>query len=185
MVQSSNGSNAQIPPSKVTIMKKYAFLAALALTGTLSITACSQQEEAQQPTEQAQAVSKPSDPNDSKAWNAYLGQIVQKNMQGMTADRPYPYLVPAGDSDDANGLRQRQLEQVQDTVARGVLPGNMLVFAGPDSAKTAEFVTDAFKDAKPGAFKDVIVLVIGDAADKDKVSTALQPTGATVRYVNM
>jgi hypothetical protein len=61
----------------------------------------------------------------------------------------------------------------------------MLVFAGPDSGKTAEFVTDAFKDAKPGAFKDVIVLVIGDAADKDKVTTALQPTGATVRYVNM
>ena len=166
-------------------MYKYALLAAIALTGTLSITACSQQDQAQQPTEQVQAVSKPTDPNDSKAWNAYLGQIVQKNMQGMTADRPFPYLVPAGDSDDANALRQRQLEQVQDTVARGVLPGNMLVFAGPDSAKTAEFVTDAFKDAKPGSFKDVIVLVIGDAADKDKVTATLQPTGATIRYVNM
>jgi len=69
-------------------------------------------------------------------------------------------------------------------VARGVLPGNMLVFAGPDSAKTADFVTEAFKDAKPGSFKDVIVLVIGDAGDKDKVTSALQPTGATIRYVN-
>jgi hypothetical protein len=186
MVQSSNGSITQIPPSKVTIMKKYALLAALALTGTLSITACSQQEEAQQPTEQVQAaVSKPTDPNDSKAWNAFLGPIVQKNMQGMTAERPYSYLVPAGDSEDANGLRQRQLEQVQDTVARGVLPGNMLAFAGPDSGKTADFVTEAFKDAKPGSFKDVIILVIGDAADKDRVSAALQPTGATIRYVNM
>ena len=46
------------------------------------------------------------------------------------------------------------------------------------------FVGEAFKDAKPGSFKDVIVLVIGDAADKDKVSAVLQPTGATIRYVN-
>jgi hypothetical protein len=167
------------------MMKKYALLAALALTGTLSITACSQQEEAQQPTEQAQTVSKPSDPNDSKAWNAYLGQIVQKNMQGMTADRPYPYLVPAGDSDDANGLRQRQLEQVQDTVARGVLPGNMLVFGGPDSGKTADLILAAFKDAKPGSFKDVIILFIGDKADEQRVTDALKPIGATFRFVAM
>lgn len=167
-------------------MYKYALLAALAITG---LTACNQQDESAQPSSDQQAAqpaaTKPTDPNDSKAWNAYLGQIVQKNMQGMTAAQPYPYLVPAGDSDDANAVRQRQLEQVQDTVARGVLPGNMLVFAGPDSGKTAEFVSDAFKDAKPGQFKDVIILVIGDAADKDRVNTVLQPTGATVRYVNM
>ena len=164
-------------------MYKYALLAAIAITG---ITACSQQDEsAQQPTEQVAAVTKPTDPNDSKAWNAYLGQIVQKNMQGMTADRPFPYLVPGGDTEDANALRQRQLEQVQDTVARGVLPGNMLVFAGPSSTKTADLLIEAFKDAKPGSFKDVIILFIGDKTDEDRVNAALQPTGATVRFVAM
>jgi len=188
MVPSSNGFNEQIPPSKVTIMiKKYALLAAIALTGALSLTACSNSDEsAEKPAEQAaKAVSKPTDPADTKAWNAYFGSIVQKNMQGMTAERPYPYLVPAGDTDDAKAMRQRQLEQVQDTVARGVLPGNMLVFAGPNSALTGDLVIEAFKDAKAGSFKDVIILVIGDAADKDRVTTALQPTGATLRYVNM
>jgi len=130
-------------------MYKYALLAAIALTGTLSISACSQQQDQsqQQPTEQAQTVTKPTDPNDTKAWSAYLGQIVQKNMQGMTADRPYPYLVPAGDSDDDQAKYQRQLEQVQDTVARGVQPGNMLVFAGPSSAKTAAFVGEVLPPA--------------------------------------
>jgi hypothetical protein len=162
-------------------MYKYVFLAAAALVGTLSITACSQKEEAAQPTEQVQTVSKPTDPNDSKAWGAYLGQIVQKNMQGMTADRPFPYLVPASDGDEY----QRQLEQVQDTVARGVLPGNMLVFAGPNSTKTADLLIEAFKDAKPGSFKDVIILFIGDKTDEDRVNAALQPTGATVRFVAM
>ena len=103
----------------------------------------------------------------------------------MTADRPYPYLVPAGDSDDDKAKFDRQLDQVKDTVARGVLPGNMLVFAGPNSAKTADFLIEAFKDAKPGTFKDVIVLFIGDDADKERVNTALQPTGATIRFVAM
>ena len=164
-------------------MYKYALLAAIAITG---LSACSQQDEsAQQPTEQVAAVTKPTDPNDSKAWNAYLGQIVQKNMQGMTADRPFPYLVPGGDTEDANALRQRQLEQVQDTVARGVLPGNMLVFAGPESSKTADLILAAFKDAKPGSFKGVIVLFIGDQADQQRVNDTLQPTGAKVRFVAM
>jgi electron transfer flavoprotein alpha/beta subunit len=93
--------------------------------------------------------------------------------------------VPAGNSEDANGLRQRQLELVHGIVARGVPPGIMLVFAGPDSGKTAKFVTEAFKDAQPDSFKDVIVLVVGDAADKDKVTSALQRTGANLRYANM
>jgi hypothetical protein len=166
-------------------MRKFVLAATLALSGALLLTACNKQSDNTQATSQAQQLTKPSDPNDAKAWNAYLGQIVQQNMQGMTAERPYPYLVPAGDSDDAKASRDRQLQNVQDTVSRGVLPGNMLVFAGPDSAKTADLVIEAFKDAKPGSFKDVIVLFIGDQADKDRVTAALQPTGATIRFVAM
>ena len=165
-------------------MRKFLIAATLALAGTLALSACNQQGDNQATTQQA-AVPKPTDPNNAQAWNAYLGQIVQNNMQGMTAERPYAYLVPAGTDDDATAKYGRQLQNVQDTVARGVLPGNLLAFAGPNSAKTADFVIAAFQDAKPGSFKDVIVLFIGDAADKDRVMTALQPTGATVRFVAM
>lgn len=166
-------------------MRKFALAATLALAGMLLLSACNKQEDSQQNAGQQAAATKPTDPNDSKAWNSYLGQIVQQNMQGMTADRPYPYLVPAGDSDDAKAKYDRQLSNVQDTVARGVLPGNMLVFAGPQSSKTADLLIAAFKDAKPGSFKDVIILFIGDAADKDRVMAALQPTGAKVRFIAM
>ena len=165
-------------------MRKFLIAATLALAGTLALSACNQQGDNQANTQQA-AVPKPTDPNNAQAWNSYLGQIVQNNMQGMKADRPYPYLVPAGDSEEAVAGRGRQLSNVQDTVARGVLPGNMLVFAGPDSAKTADLVTEAFKDAKPGSFKDVIILFIGDQADQQRVDDALKPTGATVRFVAM
>ena len=167
-------------------MRKFALIAAIALTASLALSACGKHEATEQAGQQAsQQATKPTDPNDTKAWNAYLGQIVQNNMQGMKADRPYPYLVPAGDSEDAVAGRGRQLSNVQDTVARGVLPGNMLVFAGPDSAKTADLVAEAFKDAKPGSFKDVIILFIGDQADEQRVKDVLTPTGATIRFVAM
>jgi hypothetical protein len=166
-------------------MRKFALIAVVALTATLALSACGKQEDAQQNTQKQAQVTKPTDPNDSKAWNAYFGQIVQNNMQGMTAPNPYPYMVPAGDSADVVSSRERQLQNVQDTVARGVLPGNMLVFAGPDSSKTADLVVTAFTDAKPGAFKDVIVLFIGDKADEPRVDTVLKPTGAKIRFVAM
>jgi hypothetical protein len=168
-------------------MRKLTLIAtALALTGCLALTACNNQSsDTQQQAAQPQQVSKPTDPNDSKGWNAYLGQIVQNNMQGMTAPQPYAYLVPAGDSDDAKDSRDRQLNNVQDIVARGILPGNLVAIGGPDSSKTADLVGDAFKDAKAGSLKGVIILVIGDKADEQRVDDVLKPTNATIRYVAM
>ncbi|GLQ88852.1 hypothetical protein [Dyella flagellata] len=168
-------------------MRKLTLIAtALALTGCIALSACNnQQNDGQQQAQQQQQVTKPTDPNDSKAWGAYLGQIMQKNMQGMTAPQPYAYLVPAGDTEEAKDARDRQLSNIQDIVARGVLPGNLLAVGGPDSGKTADVVTTAFKDAKAGSFKGVIVVVIGDKADQQRVEDVLKPTNATIRYVQM
>ncbi|HUA79416.1 MAG TPA: hypothetical protein VL997_03515 [Dyella sp.] len=169
-------------------MRKLTLIAtALALTGCLALSACNnqQQGDGQQQAQQAQAATKPTDPNDTKAWGAYLGQIVQKNMQGMSAPQPYAYMIPAGDSDDAKDARDRQLSNVQDIVARGVLPGNLIAFGGPDSGKTADLVTTAFKDAKPGSLKGVIIIVIGDKADEQRVEDVLKPTDDVTRYVEM
>ena len=166
-------------------MRKFALIAAVALAACLTLSACNKSQDDQQASQQAQQAPKPTDPNDSKGWNTYLGQIVQKNMQGMTASQPYAYMVTAGATDDDKAQNDRQLQSVQDTVARGVLPGNLLAFAGPDSSKTGDLLIAAFKDAKPGSFKDVIVVFIGDKADEQRVTDALKPTGATVRFVAM
>jgi len=169
-------------------MRKLTLIAtALALTGCLALSACNNQSggDQQQAAAQPQKAAKPTDPNDAKGWNAYLSQIVQDNMQGMTAPQPYAYLVPAGDTDEAKDSQDRQLSNVQDIVARGVLPGNLVAIGGPDSAKTADLVTQAFKDAKPGSMKGVIILVIGDKADEQRVDDVLKPTDATIRYVQM
>ncbi|UPG86877.1 hypothetical protein L2Y94_05850 [Luteibacter aegosomatis] len=167
-------------------MRKFLLAASVALTASLALSACNKSEDTDQAATQQEApVAKPSDPKDTKAWSQFFGQIVRKNMQGMTADRPFPYFVPAGDDQEGQDGRQRQLENVQGTVARGVTPGNMLVFGGPESAKTADLIVEAFKSAQPGSFKNVIILFIGDQADQQRVTDALTPTGATVRFVAM
>ncbi|WP_426700514.1 hypothetical protein ACPPVV_14085 [Rhodanobacter sp. Col0626] len=166
-------------------MRKFALIAAVALTTSLALSACGKHDSDQQDQQQVQQAAKPTSPTDSKAWNAYLGQIVQKNMQGMSANQPYAYMVTAASTDEAKAQNDRQLQSVQDTVARGVLPGNLLAFGGPVSSTTADLVIAAFKDAKPGSFKDVIVLFIGDQADEQRVTDALKPTGATLRFVVM
>ena len=166
-------------------MRKFALIAAVALAAALTLSACGKQEDDQQAAPQVQKATKPTSPTDSKAWSAYLGQLVQNNMQGMTASQPYAYMVTPGVSDDDKAQNDRQLQSVQDTVARGVLPGNLLAFAGQDSSKTADLVAAAFKDAKAGSFKGVIVLFIGDKADQQRVTDALTPTGATIRFVAM
>ncbi len=166
-------------------MRKFALIAAVALAACLTLSACNKQQDDQQAAPQAQQVAKPTSPTDGKAWNAYLGQLVQNNMQGMTASQPYAYMVTPGVSDDDKAQNDRQLQSVQDTVARGVLPGNLLAFGGPVSATTADLVVAAFKDAKPGSFKDVIVLFIGDKVDEQRVTDTLKPTGATLRFIAM
>lgn len=166
-------------------MRKFALIAAIALTAAISLSACNKASDESQAPAQVQQSPKPTDVNDAKGWNAYLGDLVQKNLKGMTAGQPFPYLVDAGDTDVAKANNERQLSNVQDSVARGVLPGNLMAFAGASSAKTADLLIAAFKDAKPGSFKDVIILFIGDKADEQRVSDQVKPTGATFHFVEM
>ena len=164
-------------------MRKLALYAAVALIGALSLSAC--QKQAGQTAPQAQQVARPTSPTDTAGWKAYLVQVVTKNMQGMTANQPYMYYVPAGTDDADVQARQRQLDNVSSTVARGVLPGNLMAFGGPDSSQTAQMIIAAFKDAQPGSFKGVIVLFVGDKSDEQGVAQALQPSAAIFHFVQM
>ena len=167
-------------------MRKFVLIAAIALTAGIALGGCSKgSDQDQQASQQAKAVAKPTDVNDAKAWQAYLGPLIQKNLQGMAAQQPYIYYVTPGQTDDDKAQNARQLQNVQDTVARGVTPGNLLAFTGPVSAATADLTVAAFKDAQAGTFKGVIVLFIGDKADEQRVEDAVKVTGATFRFVQM
>jgi hypothetical protein len=136
----------------------------------------------------------PASLTDNDGWKAYLQDTINRNSDGVT-DRTYAYYMPAPSAnpapastsasggDDYKGMYTRQLQGVQDTVARGVLPGGMLAFMSPDSTTMGDIVVTAFKDARPGSMKKVVVLFVGKVADRDRVKAAVEPTGCIFRFV--
>ncbi|MBA8885692.1 hypothetical protein [Dokdonella fugitiva] len=167
-------------------MRKILPIVALAVAATLSLGACSPggEQVAVPAAEQKPAIPPmPANPTDKNAWKQYLVAVVTANMQGVKSNHPYMYFVPAGDDEASVADRNNQLENVRTVVSRGVLPGNMMAFGGPDSKLTSALIIDAFKDATPGSFKDVVVLFVGATAEGAAVKLALDPTGADVRFV--
>jgi len=170
-------------------MRKSYLFAAPVIAVALLLGACNQEQQATEQKTAAEqapvAVPLPTDPANTAAWKQYLVGVVTQNMQGVTSGRPYMYFVPAGDDEKAKTDRANQLENVQTTVSRGVLPGNMMAFGGPNSTATADLIATAFKEAQTGSFKNVVVLFIGTPADSDRIKTILEPSGATFRFVEM
>ena len=154
---------------------------------TLVLAACNK-EQAADPAAAATPVASapvplPAAGSDAAAWKKYLADVVMKNMDGVKTNRPYMYFVPAGEAAELD--RSNQLDNVKTVVARGVLPGNMLAFGGPDSTTTANLVVDAFAEGQAGTLKDVVVLFVGSQADSERVKTALATVGATYRFAEM
>jgi hypothetical protein len=164
----------------------------LALASVLMLAACGPSDEDKAKAaadaaaaEAAKPVPLPAAGADDAAWQKYLVSVVTRNMQGVKTNHPFMYYVPAGDSQEAQDARKSQLDNVGTTVARGVLPGNMLAFGGPDSKLTADLIVDAFANANDGSFKSVVVLFAGAAADQQRVQDAIAKSGAELRFVEM
>ena len=171
-------------------MQASKFLLILAFVATpFALVACDKNKDsaaADAPAAAAiESVPMPTDANDTKAWQTYLAAEVMKNMEGVKTNRPYMYYIPAGSDDKAVTDRANQLENVQGVVGRGVLPGNMMAFGGPDSAATADFVVQSFSVAAANSFKDVVVLVVSKPEDKARISEAVAPSGAIIRIADM
>ena len=125
---------------------------------------------------------------DDMAWKEYLGKVVGQNQAGVT-DRTFPYYLPANSSTPAEGDQDgksqydRQLENVTAVVQRTVLPGNMLAFGSPDSAKMADLIVAAFANPDPNALKGSQVLFIGKAEDSARVQAAVEAAGAKYIFI--
>ena len=121
---------------------------------------------------------------EASTWQPYLQQIVIANMGNIT-NNPYFYFVPSSKYPENQGYISRTQDQLNSVVQATVLPGNMVAAGGPDSATTAQLMENAFKQASPGSFKGVVVLFIGDKADEAAVKSAVDPSGATFKFVQM
>jgi hypothetical protein len=171
-------------------MKNYIRILALAAIAAFALSACGPTDEEKQKAredaaaaEAAKPVPVPTDPANATAWKNYLSKTVMQNMQGTKTNHPFMYYVPS--SADQEGARKDQLDNVSTTVQRGVLPGNMMAFGGPDSKLTADLIVGAFKDAGDGTLKGVVVLFIGAPADSDRAKEAVAKSGAEFRFKEM
>jgi len=151
----------------------------LALVATLALLACKKEEAAPPPPV---VLTVPSDPADLAGWKLYLTGVVKANMEGIR-QRPYMYFVPAVVDEETERQYKDQLETIQDTLGRGILPGNLIAFGSPDSNKLAELVVEAFKSSAAGSLKGVRVLVVGASADQERVKAAVVPSEAEFVFV--
>ena len=146
----------------------------------LPFAAC-KKEEAPQKVEAAPLTAPTT--TDDAAWQAYLTDVVKRNMEGINAS-PYVYYLPqAADTPEFQAVYQRQLEKTESDLARGIIEGNMLAFGSPSSAKMADMIVDAFDGVDAASMKGVRVVFIGDAADNARVQAAVTPSGVEYKFV--
>ena len=148
---------------------------------TLSLTACKKEEAKTEETVVVAPVAVPAG-EDKTAWQPYLASIAKANMEGVV-NAPYAYFLPGESSADFQGEYDRLLERVQMDMSRGIIEGNMLLFGSPARTKLADLVIAGFQDAKPNTMKNVKVVFVGDAADKDRVGAAVAPSGVNYVFV--
>lgn len=143
------------------------------------LSACKKEEAAQEAVKAPVAV--PATATDENAWNAYLTDVVTRNLDNATST--FVYTLPADTAADFQGAYDRQLEKAEADMARGGVEGTLLAFGGPNSAKSADLAVAAFGQATQDTMKGVKVLFIGDQADSARVQAAVAPSGATYKFV--
>ncbi len=121
--------------------------------------------------------------DDDNAWATYIQSVVQQNVEGVEG-APFVYFLPASAAKDA-GMKERLLIEAQNAVARGVIPGNMLVFASPDSKAISGMAVNALGFAEPGAMKGSQVMFIGKSGDEVAVKAAADKAGANFKFVEV
>ena len=148
----------------------------------LSVVACDKQSNAPAAVDQAPLVAPTNE--DPAAWREYVSDVVKRNMQGVSS-APFVYLLPAESTQDFQGSYDRLLDKAKADVDRGILPGNLLAYssASLSSAKAADLVVAAFKDAKPGKLEGVKLLFVGKAEDSERVKAAVAASGVTYVFV--
>jgi hypothetical protein len=154
----------------------------LAAGFALGLVACQKAEEAK-PAEQVATpkvvLTTPADGN-PEAWKAFLAQELQPHMDRRYR-RPFVYFIPDVVADAPDAVEQQrqydaQLENVENTIGRGVQAGSMLAFGGPNSTKVGDVIVESFKLAGPKSMKGVRVVVVAKPEERARIEAAVLPT---------
>lgn len=158
------------------------------IAATLMLSACqpgSDADDSDGAVSQAEAALVAPTGTDDNAWKTYLGQVIGRNMEGIT-ERTFNYYLPADtDPQEEGGAFSRMQGDVNGVVLRTVLPGNMLTFSSPNSALMADLIVGAFQGVgvQDSALRGSRVLFIGKAEDEARVRAAVEAVGGEFRFV--
>ena len=122
--------------------------------------------------------------DDKAAWNAYLSDQVPRHLGDIPSSNLYVYRVPSVVNESDPGEYERLEEKAKMDVARGIVKGNMLAYAGLDPVKTADMVVAAFEGVPANTMKGVRVVYIGDATTCERVKAAVEPAGVEYVFVD-
>ncbi len=145
----------------------------------MPFAACKKQEAPK--TVEPVAVALPTS-DQQKDWVAYLNYKLLPYMEGINGS-PFVYFLPSASTEDFDGLYSRQLDKLKEDLSRGIIQGNMLVFASPAPEKEVEMIEAAFPTVPPGSMKDVKVVFIGPASLDDRAKAAVTPAGVNYIFV--
>jgi len=152
-------------------------LAALLLFG---LAACEEQGKSAKDTKasaEPAVVDPPADPTDKKAWNKYINYVAGQHMSRIRG-RPTSFYLASSQEPEWEGRLQGMHESVANSLARGILPRSLVIFASPDYTAMADLMVAEFEVTQPGTLRDVRILFIGAAEDEERVRAVVEPTGA-------
>lgn len=145
-----------------------------------ALAGCQKAEEAAPAPAAAPAVvlTTPTDGN-PEAWKAFLAQELKPYVDRRYR-RPFVYFIPDVDPAAPDAVEQQrqydaQLENVENTIGRGVQAGSMLAFGGPNSAKVGDIIVESFKLAGPKSLKGVRVVVVAKPEERARIEAAVLP----------
>jgi hypothetical protein len=153
---------------------------------SIALTACdhSSSSNSSAALEATSAPAKPTATADQFAWGDYLA--AQGKLHGKDVRmHPYMYVIPLGDSVAANARRKEEADSVTHSIGPILIPGSMLIVGGPDAKQTTGFVNDLAKQLRANAPQGIVVMIVSDPSEQNALTSALKPSGATVRFVSM
>jgi ABC-type amino acid transport system permease subunit len=119
---------------------------------------------------------------DDVAWKTYLQDVVTRNM-GTITNSPFVFYLTSQSNPKFESDYKGQLDQVTNSLARGIVGGNLVAFGSPESAKMADIVVAGFKGVPAGTMENVKILFIGQAADNERVKAAVAPAGVDYVFI--
>ncbi|MET0582811.1 MAG: hypothetical protein ABWX88_01265 [Pseudoxanthomonas sp.] len=151
----------------------------LAACLVLTFAACKKQEAAA-PVEAA-PLTAPTTADDA-AWKAYLQDVVSRNM-GTVTNSPFVYYLTSQSNPKFESDYKGQQDQVTNSLARGIVGGNLIAFGSPESAKMADIIVAGFAGVPANTMENVRIIFIGKAADSERVKAAVTAAGADYVFV--